>query len=105
VVKVPVKIVGSRTLSEYEIGLINRVKAAERVLLELQAQVVATLDQDRERKKQAAVRVFRRHDNNAENAELQRFEKAEPHWWAAKAKRDIQIGAMELIRAIEQPAG
>lgn len=99
----PVKIIGSRTLTDREIEQINKVKAAEKVLLDIQAEVASTLASEHESKKAAAVRVFRRHNNNSEQAELDRFVGADPHWWAAKGKRDIQIGVMALIRAIEQP--
>lgn len=99
----PLKIIGSRALTDSEIERINRVKAAEKVLLDVQAEVAMTLAREHESKKAAAVRVFRRHNNNSEQAELDRFVGADPHWWAAKGRRDIQIGVMALVRAIEQP--
>ncbi|MDP2141318.1 MAG: hypothetical protein Q8L20_10955 [Gammaproteobacteria bacterium] len=80
----------------------RRVKAAEKALLDLHAEAVSHLEAEHRAKKFAAERVFRRHDNNAEAAELQRFEKAEPFKWAAMGRTSIQIGVMELIRAISQ---
>ena len=38
-------------------------------------------------------------------AELARFDRAEPFRWAAIGKTDIQTGLMAMVRAVAQPAG
>jgi len=97
------QIKGYRDLSEYEVDLMNRVKAAGAELLQLQAEVVQVLRND-EAAKSNATRI-----NSTDYpqclAELQRFQAAEPFRWAAIAKTDIQTGVMALVRAVGQPEG
>lgn len=98
------RITGARDLTEHEIEQINRIKAAEKVLLDELAAIAASLTMQHQNKRGEAQRIFAMHNGNAERAELQRFEAAEPFWWITKGKRDIQIGVTAAIRAIEQPA-
>lgn len=99
------KIVGYRELSQEDIDLMNRIKAAGRELLALRDEVVAKLDKQKEVVDANATReVFRDEaEFNAYLAELNRFKQAEPHRWASIAKTDLQTGVMALVRAVAQP--
>lgn len=97
------KISGYRELSQEEIDLMNRVKAKGAELLVLQAELVDLF-------KQQQLSMFNKVDQSvsdayhaAHEAELKRFNDAEPLRWAAIAKTDIQTGIMALVRAIAQP--
>ena len=89
------KIKGYRELSQAEIDLMNRIKAKGAELLELQAELVASLD---DYQTYLTVSV-------GDDEEVQRFGAAEPFRWAAIGKTDIQTGIMALVRAVAQPAG
>jgi len=89
------KIKGYRELSQAEIDLMNRIKAKGVELLELQAELVASLN---DYQTYLTVSV-------GDDGEVQRFEAAEPFRWAAIGKTDIQTGIMALVRAVAQPAG
>ncbi len=93
-----------RQLSASDEALINRVLEATEVLLQLHREVETHLRNEHEDRKRAATRIFRQHNVNAEQDELDRFLAAEPMRWAAMAKTDIQRGCMALIRALEQPS-
>lgn len=97
------KISGYRELSQEEIDLMNRVKAKGAELLMLQAELVDLLKQQQlsmsNKVDQAVSDAYRA----AHEAELKRFNDAEPLRWAAIAKTDIQTGIMALVRAIAQP--
>ncbi|AVH90012.1 hypothetical protein AL480_03865 [Stenotrophomonas maltophilia] len=102
------KITGYRELSQDEIDLMNRIKAAGAVLIELQAELVGKLEQHYTPLVEADFASKKRVDDespeNENTAELRRFEAAEPLRWAAIGKTDIQTGVMALIRAVAQPA-
>ncbi len=93
-----------RQLSASDEALINRVLDATDVLLQLQKEVERHLRSSREDKEHAAKRIFRQHNVNTEQHELDRFLAAEPMRWAAMGKTDIQRGCMALLRALEQPS-
>ena len=100
------KITGYRELSAEEIDLMNRIKAKGAELLALQAELVALLEAQHKSKKgddRFSTSPYSR--KSEQQAELQRFEQAEPFRWAAIAKTDIQTGIMALVRAVAQPAG
>lgn len=102
------KIAGYRELSEEEIDLMNRIKAAGAELLKLQGEVTTHLRA--ESVKRATKLLKYRSDDECEQAvvareEMDRFELAEPQRWAAIGKTDIQTGIMALVRAVAQPAG
>lgn len=92
------KISGYRELSAEEISLMNRIKAAGKELLTLQAELVELLTQQGCEKAAAAA------ENTDLYAELARFHDAEPLRWAAIGKTDIQTGLMALVRAVAQPS-
>lgn len=98
-------ILGARQLVESEVDLINEVLAAERVFLDVHKRVVGRLTALQETKTEAAKRIFRHHDVNAEKHELDRFQDAEPFTWARRSKDHIQMGVMALVRSISQPSG
>lgn len=102
------KITGYRELSQDEIDLMNRIKAAGAALIELQAELVGKLERHYEPLVEANFASKKRVDDaspdNENTAELSRFEAAEPLRWAAIGKTDIQTGVMALIRAVAQPA-
>jgi hypothetical protein len=94
------KIAGYRELSQEEIDLMNRIKAAGAALIELQVELAQKL-RDAEHQKFTAAKT----DDQAAIDEYQRFAAAEPQRWAAIGKTDIQTGIMALVRAVAQPAG
>ncbi len=100
------KITGYRDLSQEEIDLMNRIKAAGATLLALQTELAGRLSTDQEVKAYAAKTSKRSPEDEAseECVELRRFQSAEPHRWAAIGKTDIQTGIMALVRAVAQPA-
>jgi hypothetical protein len=110
------KIAGYRELSQEEIDLMNRIKAAGASLLQLQAELSGRLSTDLEVKLGDAKRSVAGCDFNGyaytehtgatdECQEFRRFQAAEPQRWAAIGKTDIQTGIMALVRAVAQPAG
>lgn len=101
------KITGYRELSAEEIDLMNRIKAKGAELLQLQAELAGRLSTGHELKRAAARDCnWAPDDEHApEIAELRRFERAEPHRWAAIGKTYIQTGIMALVRAVAQPDG
>lgn len=83
------KIKGYRELGQVEIDLMNRIKAKQRELLDLHAEVKEYLDGQL---------------GNEPTVELMtHLEKTEPYRWLAIAKTDIQTGTMALVRAVAQP--
>lgn len=110
------KIAGYRDLSQEEIDLMNRIKAAGAQLLQLQAELYGRLDTQREMLRDEARRSVEGHEVNGypatvhtgatpECIEFRRFQAAEPQRWAELGKTDIQTGLMALVRAVAQPAG
>ena len=110
------KIVGYRELIPEEIDLMNRIKAAGKQLLDLQAELVGRLNTDYEIKFNAA-KVSTEGQISLmgtpygpftgatdECIEFRRFHDAEPQRWAAIGKTDIQTGIMALVRAVAQPS-
>lgn len=89
------KIKGYRELSQAEVDLMNRIKEKGAELLELQAELVASLN---DYQTYLTVSV-------GDVSEVERFIAAEPFRWAAIGKTDIQTGVMALVRAVAQPAG
>lgn len=104
------QIVGYRELTVIDIDLINRIKLAGKVLLDLQREVAMKLGED-----DGSTRAKRAAFHNAQGGSYmkpgdpvdpditRRFAIAEPHRWAAIAKTDIQTGVMALVRAVAQP--
>lgn len=86
------KISGYRDLSQEEIDMVNAVKAAEKTLLGLVADVQNHVKNEE-----------RDAFNDRDSARMTRLNVAEPHRWAAIAKTHIQEGASALVRAITQP--
>ena len=94
------KIEGYRELSQEEIDLMNRIKAKGAELLELQAELMDKLSQQKQEKEQAANALS---ENSVWGREYRRFQAAEPLRWASIGKTDIQTGIMALVRAVAQP--
>jgi hypothetical protein len=98
------KIKGYRELSEEEIDLMNRIKAKGAELLQLQADLVGMIE-DANRAKMCAIDEAVTIEQKAEAlSEINRFNLAGPHRWAAIGKTDIETGIMALVRAVAQPA-
>lgn len=97
------KIVGYREPTQEDIDLMNRIKAAGKVLLDLQAEVSAKLRDDWHAIGISAGEVLNSRDLIAANSRAALFDRAEPHRWASIAKTDIQTGVMALVRAVAQP--
>lgn len=103
------KIVGYRELTQEDIDLINRVKAAGKVLLDLQEEVSAKLGRDDGSTHNRAAAAHNSRIGSymlpaeVDEAITDRFAVAEPHRWASIAKTDIQTGIMALVRAVAQP--
>lgn len=100
------KISGYRELSQAEIDLMNRIKAAGQQLLALQAELSAKLAADAAEKSRASGVSQARAggEPSAEMVEWRRFAAAEPQRWASIGKTEIQQGVMALVRAVAQPA-
>lgn len=98
-------ILGARPLGESDVDWINKILTMERAYLDLINEVVGMHRREQEAKTEAAKRLFRHHDINAEKHELDRFHAAEPFTWAARSKEHIQMGTMALVRSISQPSG
>ena len=99
------KIAGYRELSQAEIDLMNRIKAKGTELLELQAELVAMLNLQKDAKINAMDHLSPSDVSGEAKAEFYRFNAAEPFRWASIGKTDIQTGIMALVRAVAQPAG
>lgn len=110
------KIAGYRELSQEEVDLMNRIKAAGANLLQLQAELAGRLDTEQETLRAAARRSIEGQAVNGypvtvhtgateECIEFRRFQDAEPGRWVELGKTDIQTGIMALVRAVAQPAG
>ena len=82
----------------------NRIKAKGAELLALQAELVALLEAQLRNEKANLLAESPYSSDADRQAELRRFEAAEPMRWAAIAKTDIQTGIMALVRAVAQPA-
>lgn len=91
------KINGYRTLTDQEIDLMNQVKAAGARLLKLQREIAQLLVDQEVIKQQQAL------ESKDGQVELARFQKAEPHRWAAIGKTEVEQGVMAIVRAIAQP--
>lgn len=102
------KIAGYRELSQEEIDLMNRIKAAGAALIDLQGELTSHLRSE-SAKRAKALLMYSSNDNSDEavaaREEMTRFDLAEPQRWASVGKTDIQTGIMALVRAVAQPAG
>lgn len=95
------KIVGYRELSQEEIDLMNRIKAKGAELLDLEAELFDLLvQQDRDKRLAACIQSD---TQEADLAEYERFQEADPFRWVDVGKTDIQTGIMALVRAVAQP--
>ena len=94
------KITGYRELSQEEVDLMNRIKAKGAELLDLQAELVSHLKEQR-----GACCIEEMFTEVIDPVELARIDAAEPQRWASIGKTDIQTGIMALVRAVAQPAG
>ena len=99
------KIAGYRELSQAEIDLMNRIKAKGAELLELQAELVSSIKASVGAKLNDIDNAATSDAQAEAQAELARFDRAEPFRWAAIGKTDIQTGLMAMVRAVAQPAG
>jgi hypothetical protein len=86
---------GYRELSAEEIALMNEVKAQGEVLGELVKKVELHIGGQW----QAAYDA----DLIPQEAELDRLSDADPYRWLEKAKDDLQVGIMKLVRSVAQP--
>lgn len=94
---------GYRELSQEEIDLMNRIKDKGAELLELQAELVDVLKLQEEVRIDAIEQASTSDVEAEAEAEIHRFQEAEPFRWAAIGKTDIQTGIMALVRAVAQP--
>lgn len=94
------KIVGYRELTQEDIDLMNRIKAAGRELLALQAEVRTRVGLQ---VRQAIVNADGKTADSAEAQEFDRLQQADPLRWTDIAKTDLQTGVMALVRAVAQP--
>lgn len=102
------KIVGYRELSQEDIDLMNRIKAAGRELLALQAEVVERIARDKHVCRVIKTEGIRtvdptQQEEHEADVDFVLSDVAEPGRWAAIAKTDIQTGVMALVRAVAQP--
>ena len=86
------KIGGYRELNKEEIDMMNRAKMLEQTVLNFISEQSVYLATHRENAKLSD-----------DEAELKRFDAAEPGRWLAIGKTDIQTGFMAIVRSIAQP--
>lgn len=94
------KIKGYRDLSQYEIDLMNKVKAKGNELGELVSEVKNHIDNQR-----SQCCIVEQCIEVTNQDEYDRLCLAEPQRFAALAKSELQTGIMHLVRAIAQPEG
>lgn len=94
------KIVGYRELTQEDIDLMNRIKAAGRELLALHDEVA---NRCRSQIENAVANRSGKPSDSPEAQENARLIEAQPLRWAAIAKTDLQTGVMALVRAVAQP--
>ena len=82
------KISGYRELSQTEIDLMNQIKSIGEVLESIISCVWEHIELQY---------------TTGDEVEKARLDKAEPMKWVSKATDDLQVGLMELTRAVAQP--
>ena len=83
---------GYRDLTHTEIDLMNRIKKNEETTMELVKEVKGILRVQEEMARQ-----------EGDDGTLHRHSIAEPQRWCAMAKSQLQVGFMQLVRAVAQP--
>ncbi len=98
------KIVGYRELTQEDIDLMNRIKAAGRELLSVIDEACQRHYAHRD-SVSAATEAAAPHSPEMEalNAEKLRLAAACPVRWISIAKTDVQTGVMAAVRAVAQP--
>lgn len=91
------KISGYRELSQEEIDLMNRIKAAGENLKQLCADVELVIENQTATAEEDA-------DHHGRDDELGRLTAAEPQKWLEFGRFDLQRGIMQLVRAVAQPS-
>ena len=86
------KITGYRELSQYEIDLMNRIKAKGEELGSLVEEVTKHLIDQRDASQL-----------NSSSDEFNRIRRADPVSWAVKGELDLKVGIMALVRSVAQP--
>lgn len=94
---VPPPVTGYRALTDVEVSMMNRIKAAGAALEALVAEVDMHLEAQAERSRYQL-------DGAAAMAEASRIRRAEPARWMSMARSDLQTGLMKLTRAVAQPS-
>ena len=94
------KIKGYRDLSQYEIDLMNKIKAKGNELGELVVEVQRHITNQRNQ-----CCVVEQCIEVTNQDEYERLCRAEPERFANIAKSELQTGIMHLVRAIAQPEG
>lgn len=93
----PPPLSGYRKLDQFEVSLINEVKAAQAEYLRVLGRVKEHLTQQRKA-------CHRLPTAEARAEEQLRLDDAEPERWVAMARSDIQTATMKLVRAVAQPS-
>lgn len=96
------QITGYRELTQHEIDLMNRIKAAGAVLEAITKEVKQHTDKSslEALNKTCSTDVDEAHAGSAEQSRIQR---AQPGRWTAIAETHFQQGLMALTRAVAQP--
>lgn len=100
------KISGYRELTQFEIDLMNKIKAKGEELKALAAEVDSHLESQLETARRELNK--RNHATGAGTPEgndpdIYRIHSAQPAKWLAVARTDFQTGLMALTRAVAQP--
>jgi hypothetical protein len=96
------KITGYRDLSQAEIDLMNKIKAAGAQLDQLTQEVAGHIN----RQRRVATGDSLKHTGPelaALHVEMERIDAAQPARWVSIARTDFQTGLMALTRAVAQP--
>lgn len=89
------KITGYRQLVEEEVSLINRAKALDTAMQLLAVDIRAHVQ---------AQWLTARPTIDEDLVAAERLNNAEPERWLAMGRASIQVGVMQLVRSIAQPA-
>lgn len=86
---------GYRDLSQFEIDLMNKIKAhgeaTERLINEVRQHLSdQVINAENAR-------------NEEKSLEIDRLDAAQPHRWLSMARTDLQTGLMKMVRAVAQP--
>lgn len=100
------KITGYRDLTLAEVDLMNKIKAHGEASAALIEEVTAHVTAQHEAARPAGIRdvcTDSEQELARKSAEMSRLYRTAPYQWLTMAKASMQLGTMELVRAVAQP--